>query len=177
MQYDDLSQKQSEILDFIKQHIITKGIPPSVREICLGVDLKSTSSVHSHLNTLEKKGYIKRDGAKSRCIGIEDSQTFVNVPIINDPSDLKDASGCFSIPVSFCKVDGDYIFIPVSDENPDDPLILSKDLVLVNLNEYPSNGDRVVLLVNNKAVIKNYEASLSENFKILGVACGLFRSF
>ena len=60
MAYGKISTKQREILEYIKQEILNKGYPPAVREICEAVDLKSTSSVHSHLETLEKNGYIRR---------------------------------------------------------------------------------------------------------------------
>ena len=68
-----ITPKQQEILDFMKARILEKGYPPSVREICEAVSLKSTSSVHAHLETLEKNGYIRRDPAKPRAIEIMDS--------------------------------------------------------------------------------------------------------
>ena len=67
-----ISAKQKEILEYIKGEILSKGYPPAVREICEAVDLKSTSSVHSHLETLEKNGYIRRDPTKPRAIEILD---------------------------------------------------------------------------------------------------------
>ena len=72
MSYGKISAKQTEILEFLKNTILTKGYPPSVREICEAVNLRSTSSVHAHLETLEKNGYIRRDPAKPRCIDIVD---------------------------------------------------------------------------------------------------------
>ena len=72
MSYGKISAKQQEILNYIKDQILNKGYPPSVRDICAAVNLKSTSSVHSHLEKLEKNGYIKRDPAKSRTIEIID---------------------------------------------------------------------------------------------------------
>ena len=67
-----ISAKQREILEFIKSEILQRGYPPAVREICEAVHLKSTSSVHSHLETLEKNGYIRRDPTKPRAIEIMD---------------------------------------------------------------------------------------------------------
>ena len=81
-----ISAKQTEILEFMKSEILSKGYPPSVREICEAVNLKSTSSVHAHLETLEKNGYIKRDATKPRAIEIIDDdfnltrREVVNVP-------------------------------------------------------------------------------------------------
>ena len=72
MAKERISAKQKEILDFIKSEIINKGYPPAVREICEAVNLKSTSSVHSHLETLEKNGFIRKDPTKPRAIEIID---------------------------------------------------------------------------------------------------------
>ena len=88
MSYGKISPKQQEILDYIKSEIINRGFPPAVREICEAVHLKSTSSVHSHLETLEKNGYIRRDATKPRAIEIIDDnfnlvrKEVVNVPVI-----------------------------------------------------------------------------------------------
>ena len=67
-----LTEKQRQILEYLKQEILQRGFPPSVREICEAVSLRSTSSVHAHLETLERKGYIKRDATKPRAIEICD---------------------------------------------------------------------------------------------------------
>ena len=73
----NISAKQREILEYLKEVILKKGYPPSVREICTAVGLSSTSSVFNHLEKLEKNGYIRRDPAKPRCIEIVDD-TFPN---------------------------------------------------------------------------------------------------
>ena len=88
MSYGSISAKQQEILDFIKSEILNKGYPPSVRDIGEAVHLKSTSSVHAHLETLEKNGYIRRDPTKPRTIEIVDDsfnltrREVVNVPLV-----------------------------------------------------------------------------------------------
>lgn len=88
MAYGRISKKQQEILDYIKNEILNRGFPPAVREICEAVHLKSTSSVHSHLEALEKNGYIRRDATKPRAIEILDDQfnlvrrEVVNVPLV-----------------------------------------------------------------------------------------------
>ena len=69
-----ITAKQQEILEYIKENILKKGYPPAVREICEAVHLKSTSSVHSHLETLERNGYIRRDPTKPRAIEILDDE-------------------------------------------------------------------------------------------------------
>ena len=83
-----ITDKQREILEYIKSQILERGFPPAVREICEAVNLKSTSSVHSHLETLERNGYIHRDPTKPRAIEILDDEfnllrrEVVNVPLI-----------------------------------------------------------------------------------------------
>ena len=93
MSYGRISKKQQEILDYIKNEILNRGFPPAVREICEAVNLKSTSSVHSHLEALEKNGYIRRDATKPRAIEIIDDnfnlvrREVVNVPLVGRPAD------------------------------------------------------------------------------------------
>ena len=88
MAQEKITAKQQEILEYIKETILKKGYPPAVREICEAVHLKSTSSVHSHLETLEEKGYIRRDPTKPRTIEIIDDcfnltrREVVNVPLV-----------------------------------------------------------------------------------------------
>ena len=88
MAYGKISEKQKEILEYIKSEILNRGYPPAVRDICEAVHLKSTSSVHSHLETLEKNGYIRRDPTKPRAIEIIDDafnlsrREVVNVPLL-----------------------------------------------------------------------------------------------
>ena len=83
-----ITPKQQQILDYIKDEILLKGYPPTVREICEKVSLKSTSSVHAHLNSLEEKGYIRRDPTKPRAIEIIDDKFYltrredINVPLV-----------------------------------------------------------------------------------------------
>ena len=86
MAYGKITKKQSEILEYIKNEILNRGFPPAVREICDAVHLKSTSSVHSHLESLEKNGYIRRDPTKPRAIEIlDDNFNLVRREIINVP--------------------------------------------------------------------------------------------
>ena len=88
MAYGKITKKQEEILEYIKDQIMNRGFPPAVREICEAVNLKSTSSVHAHLETLEKNGYIRRDPTKPRAIEILDEnfnmvrRELVNVPMV-----------------------------------------------------------------------------------------------
>ena len=113
MPYGRITPKQQEILDYIKNEILNRGFPPAVREICEAVNLKSTSSVHSHLEALEKNGYIRRDATKPRAIEIIDDnfnltrREVVNVPIIGQVAAgqpllaVENITGYFPIPAEF----------------------------------------------------------------------------
>ena len=205
MAYEDLSGKQLEILNFIKQHICEKGVPPSVREICLAVELKSTSSVHSHLSSLERKGYIKREGAKSRCIGLSEECSDVlpairsmTVPIIERVKDglplfsPENISGYFPIPYKDSPPDSFFMF-RANDDSLKDFGIRRGDLVIIR-SEAPTSDDDVVIVSENEALVlkqyskvKNPILNLSEpvfsgpgtdnRCRLLGKATGLYRIF
>ena len=122
MAYGKISSKQKEILEYIKQEILNKGYPPAVREICEAVNLKSTSSVHSHLETLEKNGYIRRDPSKPRAIEIIDDnfnltrREVVNVPLIGQVAAgqpllaVENITGYFPIPAEFIPKEEVFMF-------------------------------------------------------------------
>ena len=113
MAYGKITKKQSEILEYIKNEILNRGFPPAVREICDAVNLKSTSSVHSHLESLEKNGYIRRDPTKPRAIEILDDnfnlvrREVINVPIIGKVAAgepifaVENMEGYFPIPAEY----------------------------------------------------------------------------
>ena len=91
-----ISAKQQQILDYIKEEILKRGYPPAVREICQAVNLKSTSTVHAHLERLEKNGYIRRDPTKPRAIEIvDDSFNQVRTEMISIPIVGRVAAGAF----------------------------------------------------------------------------------
>ena len=94
MAQEKITAKQQEILEYIKETILKKGYPPAVREICEAVHLKSTSSVHSHLETLEEKGYIRRDPTKPRTIEIiDDCFNLTRREVVNVPLDVYKRQG------------------------------------------------------------------------------------
>ena len=162
-----ITPKQQEILEYIKSQILTRGFPPAVREICDAVHLKSTSSVHSHLETLEKNGYIHRDPTKPRAIEILDDtfnltrRDMVNVPVIG-----RDAAGepilaqqnieeYFPLPASMLPNKQTYI-LEVKGESMINAGILSGDYVLVQEERTASNGDMVVALIEDGATVKTF---------------------
>lgn len=199
-----ISEKQREILEYIKQEILQKGYPPAVREICEAVNLKSTSSVHSHLETLEKNGYIRRDPTKPRAIEILDDdfnltrREVVNVPLIGHVAAgepilaEQNVQDYFPIPVEYMP-NAETFMLKVMGECLIGVGIFRGDTVLVQRQSYAKNGDMVVALVDDSATVKTFykedgyyrlqpendsmEPIIVEHCEILGKVFGVFRFF
>ncbi len=162
-----ISKKQQEILEYIKSQILQRGFPPAVREICEAVNLKSTSSVHSHLETLEKNGYIRRDPTKPRAIEILDDtfnltrREMVNVPIIGQVAAgqpilaEENIEDYFPIPADRMPNKQTFL-LKVKGESMINAGILDGDYVLVEQDATASNGDMVVALVEDSATVKTF---------------------
>ena len=162
-----ISAKQKEILEYIKGEILNKGYPPAVREICEAVDLKSTSSVHSHLETLEKNGYIRRDPTKPRAIEILDDdfnltrREVVNVPIVGHVAAgepilaTENIENYFPIPVEYMPNEETFM-LKVKGESMINAGIFNGDNVLVKKQTNAENGDIVVALVDDSATVKTF---------------------
>ena len=167
MSYGKISQKQKEILEYIKQEILNKGYPPAVREICEAVHLKSTSSVHSHLETLEKNGYIRRDPTKPRAIEIMDDtfnltrREVVNVPMVGRVAAgepilaSENVESYFPIPTEFMPNEKTFM-LKVKGASMINAGIFDGDNILVKQQSTASNGDMVVALVEDSATVKTY---------------------
>ena len=167
MAYGKISDKQREILEYIKNEILNKGYPPAVREICEAVHLKSTSSVHSHLETLEKNGYIRRDPTKPRAIEILDDdfnltrREIVNVPMLGQVAAgepilaTENIENYFPIPAEFMP-NKDTFMLRVKGESMINAGILNGDSVLVKQQPDAENGDIVVALVDDSATVKTF---------------------
>ena len=199
-----ISSKQQEILDYIKSEILKKGYPPTVREICETVNLKSTSSVHAHLETLEKNGYIRRDPTKPRAIEIcDDSFQMVRTEMVSLPIVGNVAAGqpilaeaniqdYFPIPADMVPK-GDSFILNVRGDSMINVGILNGDRVLVNSCNTAVNGDIVVALIDDSATVKTFykengyirlqpendtmDPIIVENCQILGKVFGVFRIF
>lgn len=167
MAQSKISKKQQEILEFIKDQILTRGFPPAVREICEAVNLKSTSSVHSHLETLERNGYIRRDPTKPRAIEILDDQfnltrrEMVQVPIVGQVAAgqpilaQENIEDYFPFPAD--QMPNKQLFLlRVKGESMINAGILDGDYVLVEQDATASNGDMVVALIEDGATVKTF---------------------
>ena len=164
---DTLSIKQKEILKFIQNELISKGYPPSVREICEAVGLRSTSTVHAHLVRLEKLGYIKRDPTKPRAIELINHNAFisnkelVNVPIVGKVTAgqpilaIENIEGTFPISVQFLG-NQEVFLLSVKGDSMIEAGILDNDYVIVNQQPYAEDGDIVVALIGDEATVKTF---------------------
>ncbi len=166
MSYGKITQKQQEILEYLKKEIISRGYPPSVREICEAVDLRSTSSVHSHLETLERNGYIRRDPAKPRAIEIVDNnfnltRKSVSVPILGSVAAgmpllaVENVEGYFPIPIEYMP-NTETFMLHVKGESMINAGILDGDIVIIRRTPAAENGDIVVALVEDEATVKRF---------------------
>ena len=167
MSQGKISKKQQEILEYIKSQILQRGFPPAVREICEAVNLKSTSSVHSHLETLEKNGYIRRDPTKPRAIEILDDmfnltrREMVHVPIIGQVAAGEPILAQENIE-DYWPVPADRMpnkqtfFLKVKGESMINAGIFNGDNVLVKKQPNAENGDIVVALVDDSATVKTF---------------------
>jgi len=197
-----ISKKQMEILEYIKSELLRIGYPPAVREICEAVNLRSTSSVHAHLESLEKNGYIRRDPTKPRAIEIIDDtfnltrREMVNVPMVGQVAAgepilaEQNIQNYFPIPMEFMP-NNDTFMLTVRGESMVNVGIYDGDYVLVEKRQTASNGEIVVALVDDSATVKtfykeegyyrlqpendNMDPIIVMNCEILGKVIGVFR--
>ena len=197
-----ITDKQKEILEYIRDTILAKGYPPAVREICEAVHLKSTSSVHSHLETLEKNGYIRRDPTKPRTIEILDDdfaltrREMVNVPVVGTVAAgqpilaEENIEDYMPIPVEMLP-NKEVFMLKVKGESMIEAGIFNNDKVIVAKQDTAKNGEMVVALVEDSATVKTFykenghfrlqpenssmDPIIVDDVQILGKVIGLFR--
>ena len=168
MAYGKISAKQKEILEFIKDRILQRGFPPAVREICEAVHLKSTSSVHSHLETLEKNGYIRRDPTKPRAIEIcDDSFRLIRSEVVSLPvvskitagmpvSAEENIEGYYPLPASVCPKGTAAFLLSIKDDSMVNAGIRAGDRVFVTESTTAENGDRVVAWIDDAVAVRTF---------------------
>ena len=202
MAQEKITAKQQEILEYIKETILKKGYPPAVREICEAVHLKSTSSVHSHLETLEEKGYIRRDPTKPRTIEIIDDcfnltrREVVNVPLVGTVAAgvpllaEENIENYYPIPVELLP-NAETFMLNVKGNSMINAGIFDGDQLIVERCSTAYDGEIVVALVDDSATVKRFykedgyyrlqpendemEPILVDHLEILGKVIGLFR--
>ena len=204
MAHGKITDKQREILEYMKEQILSKGYPPTVRDICEAVNLKSTSSVHSHLETLEKNGYIRRDPTKPRAIEIIDEnfnltrREMVNVPLVGRVAAgepilaVENIESYFPVPAEYMP-NAESFMLRVKGESMINAGIFDGDQILVQKCDTARNGEMVVALVDDSATVKTFykegdhirlqpendtmEPIIVPDCSILGKVFGVFRFF
>jgi repressor LexA len=205
--YEDLSDKQVKILNFIKEEIYNKGYPPSVREICKAVNLKSTSTVHSHLNKLEDKKYIRKGNNKNRAIELinnevnkydSEKKEMTNLPLIGDIAAgspilaYENVEDVYPIPIDWVGKEESFM-LKVKGDSMIDAGIFSGDYVIISKQYTASNGQIVAALIDDEATLKtfykeknyirlqpenkNMDPIIAENVEILGVLKCVIRRY
>lgn len=200
-----ISGKQQEILEYIKTEILKRGYPPTVREICETVNLKSTSSVHAHLESLEKNGYIRRDPTKPRAIEIVDDSFNVvrtemtSLPVVGTVAAgmpilaEENISNYFPIPAEMVPHGEPSFVLKVKGDSMINAGIYSGDQIFVQCCSTAHNGDTVVALVDDSATVKTFykekdhirlqpendsmDPIIVDNCQILGKVFGVFRLY
>ena len=199
----DVNTKQQEIYEFLKTYTENKGYPPSVREICAAVSLKSTSTVHGHLKRLEKKGFIKRDPSKPRALEINELSTpkkeMVNIPIVGKITAglpilaTENVEDTFPLPIDYIKHDNELFMLKVSGESMINAGIHNNDLAIIESTNSAKNGEIVVALIDDSATIKRFykekdhirlqpendtmDPIIVPDCSILGKLVGIYRSY
>ncbi|HEY5523704.1 MAG TPA: transcriptional repressor LexA [Clostridium sp.] len=199
----EIKDKQSEIYRFLIAFTEKKGYPPSVREICEAVSLKSTSTVHGHLKRLEKKGLIKRDPTKPRALEIIElnasKREMLNIPIVGKVTAglpilaTENIEDTFAIPMDFIKHDRELFILRVSGESMINIGVRDGDLAIIEHADSASNGEVVVALIDDESTIKRFfkennhirlqpendtmDPIIVESCSILGKLVGLFRQY
>ena len=202
MAYGKITQKQEEILEYIKDQIMNRGFPPAVREICEAVNLKSTSSVHAHLETLEKNGYIRRDPTKPRAIEILDDnfnmvrRELVNVPVVGRVAAgepilaTENVESYFPVPAEYVPKNPTFM-LTVKGDSMINAGIFSGDHLLIEQKSTAENGEIIVALLDDSATVKTFykedghyrlqpqndamEPIITDDVQILGKVIGVFR--
>ena len=200
-----ISTKQREILEYIKSEILSKGYPPAVREICEAVNLKSTSSVHSHLETLEKNGFIRRDPTKPRAIEIcDDNFQMVRTEMTSLPVIGTVAAGTpilaeenidsyFPVPADIVPNGAPSFVLKVKGDSMINVGIFNGDQIFVQQCNTARNGDTIVALVDDSATVKTFykekdhirlqpenddmDPIIVDDCQILGKVFGVFRYY
>lgn len=204
--YEDLTKRERDILLYIKSAININGYPPTVREICSKLNIKSTSTVHGSMEKLEYKGYIKKDPTKPRAILILDNnddvlmnkKKTIDVPIVGSVTAgvpilaYENIEDTYPLPFDFAK-DKDLFILKVSGESMINSGILDGDFVIIEKASYAKNGDKILALIDDEATIKSFykekdgyrlqpendfmDPIYTKDLTILGKIVGLYRRF
>lgn len=195
--------KQEAIYEFIKQQLREKGYPPSVREICNAVGLRSTSTVHGHLKKLEEKGFIRRDPTKPRAIEVLEhsiiKKEMLDIPVVGTVTAgkpilaVENIEDTFALPIDYVKSDKQLFMLKIKGSSMIDAGILNGDMAIIEKTNSALNGEIIVALLDNEATIKRFfkekdyirlqpenktmEPILVKQCEVIGKIVGLYRKY
>ena len=202
---DMLSERQRNILNFVRDFITTKGYPPAVREIGLAVGLSSSASVHNHLRKLQEYGFLQRDAAKPRALELMSeidawrNKIVVPVPLVGKVTAgtpilaVENIEETYPIPYDLIGCDEDVFMLSVSGDSMINAGILDHDYIIARKQNFANNGDIVVALIDNETTtVKRYYRELrsvrlqpenekyepivgTDNIQVLGKVLSVFR--
>ncbi|MDY3800932.1 MAG: transcriptional repressor LexA [Bacilli bacterium] len=200
-----LTKKQGEILDFIKVYVANHGYPPTVREIAKKLKVNSPATIHSHLNKLAEKKYIKKDDSKNRAIELlvdneylNKNESIVSIPLLGKitaglPIEaIENPNNFFEVPSYLIPKNKEVYALNVSGDSMINIGIYDNDIVLIEKQNIARNGDIVVAMNDeNEVTLKTFykekghfrlqpendtmEPIILNNVTILGKAIGLYR--
>ncbi|MDD3392623.1 MAG: transcriptional repressor LexA [Bacilli bacterium] len=203
----DLTKRQEEIFNYIKEYILSHGYPPTVREIGKALGVSSPATIHAHLNNLEEKGFIKKEETKNRAIEllvdnkpISNNDMVIDVPLLgkitagNPIEAIENPSELFSLPAYLVPNNKDVFTLLVSGESMINAGIFDGDIIIVERQNTARNGEIVVAMTDeNEVTLKTFykengyirlqpendtmEPFILSNVSILGKAIGLYRKF
>lgn len=169
-----LSDRQRQILNFVREHVYSRGYPPAVREIGLAVGLSSSASVHSHLQKLEKLGFLQRDPSKPRAIELTQEsswrqKTMVPVPLVGKVTAgqpilaMENIEETYPLPLDLIGCQDDVFMLSVKGDSMINAGILDHDYIVVRKQNYANNGDIVVALIgDDETTVKRYFRELKQ---------------
>ena len=202
---EKLTRRQEDILNYIKEYIVSSGYPPTIREICKAMGVSSPATVHAHLANLESKGFIKKEDTKNRAIELlvknefaQNNELVVEVPLLGkitagSPIEaIEQPDEYFSLPAYLIPKNKDVFTLNVSGCSMINAGILDGDIVIVERQTTARNGEIVVAMTDeNEVTLKTFykeqdhfrlqpendtmEPIILENVTILGKAIGLYR--
>jgi repressor LexA len=168
--FEDLNKRQREIIEIIKNYVNKNGYPPSVREIGKAAGLSSSSTVHSHLTQLEKKGFIRRDPTKPRAIellieydndNVQNNEELIKVPVLGKITAgepilaVENIEDSITLPLSLTG-NGSTFILNVRGDSMIEAGIFNNDQVIVRKQSTAINGDIVAALLYDEATIKRF---------------------
>lgn len=156
-----IEDKLDKVHQYVKRYQAENGFPPSVREICYALDIKSTATCHYYLDKLKERGILTKNANKNRAISVCDTPEYVSVPLIGTVTAgtpilaVENLEGYFPLPPEYAR-DSDCFMLRVQGDSMIEAGIFHGDKIICKKTSYADNGDIVVALVDDSATVKRF---------------------